>query len=220
MKTNTLLAAVLGFVAGRVTAPELPKPPGYWDYDPALGTSRGALAGAKDHEAVVETELSYAAQRCQDWSPLLPVSPAHWARTEMGTPWYPRLGRRWPDGYRADFLYYLPAGVPISFPQPGEPALVRTGPGWVLVQDVPGWGWEVSEPLVGDYLLDAVKRIPTPWGLDDATRKEWPWGGQQPVAIEPEQLYPAGWWDDEPEQDPRYLLQAPWVNAYGFTPAV
>jgi hypothetical protein len=219
MRTNTLLAGALGFILGRATAPEVPAPLGYWDYDPALGTSRGALEGRQAHAKPVVSELSYSAQRCHDWAPFAPSSVHNWARRADGTPWFPRLGRRWPDGHRADYLYYIPAGELIYFRQPGEDPVCREGTGWVLVQDIPGWGWEVSEPLLGDDLLSAVKTVPEPWGLDKATRELWVWGSKHPIAVTGEELAPAGWWESMPEDDPIYLLQTPWVNSLGFTPS-
>ena len=150
-------------------------------------------------------------RREADWYPFDPNNNTPW-RTSTQLPIYPRVGRRRPDGYRADYLYWLDADT-YCFPQPDGYDERRVGPGWVLVREEPGWGWEVSEPTTDLAELEqglwAKSAAPRP------TAATWKWGVLPERALPEHALGGEGllW---HPDDDPIRLLPAGWAESYSF----
>ena len=195
------LAGAFGFILGRATAPE--PGPAVPVYQPPEPPSR--------------MPQSEEERRASDWRAF---SPLHdnvlLVRGTIVSEFpriFPRLGRQRMDGNRADYVYWLGAGK-YAFVQPSTFYTHRDGPGWVVLRDEPGWGWEVSEPT-----------------LDLERLRQWVGAGSVAPArlavvfnwgVLPEQHLPASclFEPDTPWDvagDPTVPIPCAWASELGFT---
>ena len=197
------------FQSGWATAPEKPAEPA-----PLLLSSSVAAARAPrplpllypSQAPPTEEEVE---RRENEWVPFDPIQTTPW-RPSTRLPVYPRMGRRRPDGYRADYLYWLEADA-YCFPQfDGFDELRVVGPGWVVVRDEPGWGWEISEPTT-----DVAELEHWLWAKSPAPRHvmaSWNWGLLLERALPEHALGGEGvsWF---PDDDPLRHLPTNWAES-------
>ena len=201
------------FKSGTATAPAEPAEPILPYSPPSAGPARGAprpAPGPYPPPLPPPTEEEVW-RRGGEWYPFEPDKATPW-RTSTRLPVYPRLGRRRPDGYRADYLYWLGADA-FCFPQPDGYEERRVGPGWILLREEPGWGWEVSEPTT-----DLVALEQWLWAKSAAPRHimaTWKWGVLPECALPEHRLGGDGtrW---HPDDDPVPLLPTDWAESLRF----
>ncbi|AIZ65354.1 hypothetical protein PK28_16895 (plasmid) [Hymenobacter sp. DG25B] len=201
------------FQSGWATAPNEDAKPVPQYYPPASVTvppARRPVPSPYQQQLPPPTEEEVW-RRETDWHPFDPDKATPW-RTSSQLPIYPRVGRRRPDGYRADYLYWLDADT-YCFPQPDGYEEHRVGPGWVLVREEPGWGWEVSEPTTDIGDLEQLV-----WAKSAAPRRTaatWKWGVLPERAL-PEHALGGEGLSWHPDDDPLRHLPANWAEGLCF----
>ena len=201
------------FQSGWATAPTEPAEPVVLYFPPASATvapTRRPTPSFPSQQSPVPTDEEVW-RREEQWYPFEPDQATPW-RTSTQLSAYPRVGRRRPDGYRADYLYWLDADA-YCFPQPDGFDERRVGPGWVLVREEPGWGWEVSDPTT-----DMTELEQWLWAKSAAPRRTastWKWGVLPEQALPEHALLGAGiaW---HPDDDPIRFLPAGWAESLSF----
>ena len=201
------------FQGGWATAPTEPAEPVRPYYPPASVTAAPARRPVpSSHPRQSPPPMDEEGWRREDdWYPFEPDKTTPW-RTTTRLPIYPRVGRRRPDGYRADYLYWLDADT-YCFPQTDGYEERRVGPGWVLVREEPGWGWEVSEPT--SDIEELGREL---WAKSVAPRQTaatWKWGVLPERAL-PEYTLGGEGLSWHPDDDPIRFLPADWAGSHSF----
>jgi hypothetical protein len=215
MKDSNLFFGLIGFVLGRLSAEPTPAPAQvqvvYVPAAPPVSTPPRETW----ENGIVYRPLPTAAEIAfQNWRMFEPTVDYAY-REDNQEPVYPRLGRAWPDEYRAEYLYWIEPGVRVRFPSTtgaGFPRQAGSTGGWVMVRDEPADGWWISPVVSLSELAGlAVAKV----SKANRKRPQHRWHPSEPFPMAPHTLYPYYCFLGGPE-DPLILLEQPWTRTLGF----